>query len=222
MIIELIKKQIRKTIEKRNGVLIFYRDPNHLELFELLKTIKNETELLLQDNESYQIFMAVKNTIKVPGDIAEVGCYKGGSSKIICEAKGNKKFYTFDTFEGLPELDKVDIKYFEKGMYLASFEEVKNYLKDYPNVYVYKGIFPSNADSIKDKRFSFVHLDLDLYKATKESLEFFYPRMNKGGVIISHDYLYAKGVRKAFDDFFKNKSEPIIEMSGTQCLIVKT
>lgn len=29
------------------------------------------------------------------------------------------------------------------------------------------------------------------------------------------------GVRKKFDDFFKDKSEPIIELSDSQCLIVK-
>jgi hypothetical protein len=28
-------------------------------------------------------------------------------------------------------------------------------------------------------------------------------------------------VKKAFDEFFEQKQEPIIEMSGTQCLIVK-
>lgn len=66
-----------------------------------------------------------------------------------------------------------------------------------------------------------MHLDLDLYKATSESIEFFYPRMSKGGIILSHDYLTASGVKKAFDDFFSDKPEPIIEMSGTQCLIVK-
>jgi len=33
--------------------------------------------------------------------------------------------------------------------------------------------------------------------------------------------LWTQFVKKSFDDFFKNKPEPIIEMSGSQCLIVK-
>ena len=61
----------------------------------------------------------------------------------------------------------------------------------------------------------------DTYESTRSCLEFFYPRMNRGGIILSHDYINAAGVRKAFDEFFSDKSEPIIEMSGTQCLIVK-
>ncbi len=50
--------------------------------------------------------------------------------------------------------------------------------------------------------------------------------MQKGGVIMSHDYVASDGsitgVKKAFDEFFKNKPEPIIELSGSQCIIVKT
>jgi len=65
-----------------------------------------------------------------------------------------------------------------------------------------------------------VHIDVDLFEATLASLVFFYPKMNKAGIIISHDY-DEPGVRKAFDDFFADKPEPVIEMSGCQCLVVK-
>ena len=43
--------------------------------------------------------------------------------------------------------------------------------------------------------------------------------MNHGGVLLSHDYINHEGVKKAFDEFFEKKQEPIIEMSGTQCLV---
>jgi hypothetical protein len=48
--------------------------------------------------------------------------------------------------------------------------------------------------------------------------------MHKGGVIMSHDYMdyiNVPGVRKAVDEFFEGKQETIIELSGSQCLIVK-
>lgn len=209
-------------ISSKNGVIIYYNDPERAKILDLIRQVKNETEMLLRDNEAYQIFMAVKRTGKINGDIAEVGTYRGGSAKLICEAKGNKTLHLFDTFEGLPSLCHLDdSKQFHKGQFSALIEDVRNYLKKYQNVHFYKGLFPSTAEPVKNKRFSFVHLDLDLYEATITSIEFFYPRMNKGGIIISHDYISAPGVRKAFDDFFKDKLEPIIEMSGSQCLIVK-
>ncbi len=176
----------------------------------------------MEINEAYQVYMAVKRTGKIKGDIAEVGVYRGGSAKIISEAKGSKALHLFDTFEGLPELSKMDEQdYFHKGEFYASIDEVKDYLKKYRKVNFYKGYFPTTAKPVKNKKFSFVNLDVDIYESTLSSLKFFYPRMNKGGIIITHDYINAIGVRKAFDDFFKDKVEPIIELSGSQCLIVK-
>ncbi|MCP4540392.1 MAG: hypothetical protein GY832_24910 [Chloroflexi bacterium] len=59
------------------------------------------------------------------------------------------------------------------------------------------GLFPKTGAFVSEKEFSFVYLDVDVYQSTKESLEFFYPRMTKGGIILSHDYQYP-GVRQAF------------------------
>jgi hypothetical protein len=229
IIIKLIKKTkifprnfVSNLYLNANLVIVSYNDIHRAKVLELAKKIKKENEMLLGYNEAYQIFMAVKNTEKITGEIAEVGTYKGGSAKLICEAKGNKTLHLFDTFNGLPELGQVDdSNQFHKGQFSASLEDVKKYLDCYNNIYFYKGLFPGNSEVIQDSIFSFVHLDLDLYEATKASLEFFYPRMNKGGIIISHDYINTKGVKKAFDEYFQDKIEPIIEMSGSQCLIVK-
>ncbi len=221
---KVIKKIIIYIVSSKNGAIIFYKDKEIIKIINLIKKIKAENEMLLEDNEAYQLFMSVKRTEKIGGDIAEVGVYKGGSARLICETKGNKSLHLFDTFEGLPDLSILDNpNRCNKGQFSAPFDKAKSYLKDYQKVYFHKGIFPYTSETIKNKRFSFVHLDVDLYQSTLESLKFFYPRMNKGGIIMSHDYIndHAPGVRRAFDGFFKDKPEPIIEMPSTQCLIVK-
>lgn len=222
----LAVKIIANLVSARNGVIVKYSEPERAKILELIHGIRKETELMITDNEAYQIFMATDRTKKIKGDIAEVGVYRGGSAKIICLAKGDKHLHLFDTFEGIPEVQKIDkkvdkIRFFKGQFGDVQLEKVKRYLKDFKNVHFYKGIFPETAKPIKNKKFSFVNLDVDVYKSTKQCLEFFYPRMSRGGVIISHDYISAEGVKKAFDDFFKNKREPIIELSGLQCLIVK-
>lgn len=206
----------------KKGVIVYYNDPKRSKIFDLIEKIKSENEMLLENNEAYQIFMAVKRTAKVRGDIAEVGTYKGSSAKLICEARSKKTVHLFDTYDGLPDLCKFDdATRFYKGQFMATFNNVKTYLGKYSNIFFYKGIFPSTGASIKSNKFSFVHLDVDICSSTLNCLKFFYPRMNKGGVIISHDYINSVGVKKAFDIFFKDKPEPIIEPSGSQCLIVK-
>jgi O-methyltransferase len=147
--------------------------------------------------------------------------YEGGSAKIICEVKGDRPLHLFDTFKGIPEVEEIDAGKFAVGQYAASLETVTNYLKDYPKVFFYKGIFPTTAKPVKGKTFSFVHLDVDTYKSTSSCLEFFYTRMSTGGIILSHDYSNTFGVAKAFDEFFEERLEPIISLTGTQCLIIK-
>ncbi len=49
-----------------------------------------------------------ERTEKIKGELAEVGVYKGGSAKLICEAKGNSILHLFDTFEGLPNVGEND------------------------------------------------------------------------------------------------------------------
>lgn len=204
------------------GKLSHYGNAERKEFTKALKKIRSETELLLEDIEAYHIYMAVKRTQKVPGDIAEVGVYKGGSAKIICSVKGEKSLHLFDTFEGLPKVDDIDMVWpFYEGKFAASYDSVKDYLKNDGNIFFYKGIFPGTSEPVKEKTFSLVNLDVDTYDSTKKCLEFFYTRMSSGGIILSHDYITAPGVKKAFDEFFESKTEPVLETAGSQCLVVK-
>lgn len=206
-----------------NRIHSFYSNPSNAHALSIIKRVKKETEMLLNDFEAFQIYMAVIKTEKIEGDIAEVGVYKGGSAKLMCETAKNKSIHLFDTFEGLPDVGESDSHgQFKKGEYVAPLSYVKNCLKHYKNVYFYKGFFPATSDPVKNKKFSFIHLDVDIYESTLSSLTFFYPRMSRGGVIISHDYPGSKGVKKAFDEFFKDKPEIIIELPlCDQCLVVK-
>ena len=54
-------------------------------------------------------------------------------------------------------------------------------------------------------------MDVDLYNPTKAGLEFFYPRLASGGVIIIHDYNPDwPGIMKAVDDFGKTIPDPLV------------
>lgn len=219
---KILKKPISIMIEYGLGSIVEFEGERRSKDLEKINKVNEETQMLMTNDEAYKIIMATRNSKKVPGDIAEVGVYKGGTAKLICEEKGEKSLHLFDTFEGLPEIKDIDKSKHRKGQYPSNYYEVKKYLKNYPKVNFYQGIFPSTADQVKDKKFSFVHLDVDIYESTLEALKFFFPRMSKGGVIISHDYVMAPGVRKAFDEFFEKKAEPVLDISQSQCLVVKT
>jgi O-methyltransferase len=211
---------LKRTVTNQRSVTIYYNDPLRAPVLDHIRDIRKTILMKMGDNEAYQVYMAATRSTKIEGDMAEVGVFQGGSTKLICEAKGGKMLHVFDTFEGLPDVGHDD-KQFSRGQFNDSLENVKDKLKEFSNVAFYKGLFPQTAGPVKDKRFCFVNLDVDLYQSTKDCLEFFYPRMNKGGIIMSHDYINAAGVRRAFDEFFADKQEPLIELSGTQVLVVK-
>ena len=53
-------------------------------------------------------------------------------------------------------------------------------LKDFDFVKIYKGWIPEKFNLVDNSKFSFVHIDVDLYEPTLKSLEFFFPRLEEG------------------------------------------
>ena len=167
---------------------------------ELAQRIKDEGRTMMSVECLANIGEAVFNTRHLKGELAEVGTWKGGSVKLI-HLIGRKPTHGFDTFEGLPKKRDFDHLSLKEGDYPADFEEVKAYLKPYKAINLYKGVFPDTTEPIKDKKFSFVHLDADFYDGTLQGLKFFYPRMVKGGIIMLDDYPGTKGIDIAVDEF---------------------
>lgn len=170
--------------------------------------------------ECIQIFQVVAALEKVPGDLAEVGVFRGTTGEIILRASAQKRLHLFDTFAGLPHGEGQ----LRQGEYSESLTTVQNRLANYRSrVSLYPGLFPSETGkSVDTVRFSFVHLDVDLYDATFASLQFFWPRLNPGGVVLSHDYPRLEGVAQAFDGFFSDQQASVIPLSGYQCMAIKT
>jgi O-methyltransferase len=188
---------------------------------ELIQEIKKTRDMLIRPDEAFAVVLSAKAALKLPGDMAEVGVFQGGSARLICEVKGDRPLHLFDTFEGLPAPGQYDDKVFEAGGFVCSLESVSKFLSPFPNVHFYKGLFPHTSGPVADKKFSFVNLDVDLYESTLSAIEFFYPRMSACGILLSHDYNGVSGVPKAINEFFADKPETIIELMGSQCMIVK-
>lgn len=193
------------------------------EILRLLRKVRRQRRCLLTGFEAYNVYSFARSRNHLAGDMAEVGVFEGASAKLICEARGERPVHLFDTFEGLPPSSGKDGNVYrnKKPLFKSSLESVKEYLKGYHGVACYKGRFPETAGPVADRTFSFVHLDVDLYQSTLDSLEFFYPRMTPGGLILSHDYSVLAGVRSAFTEFFEGRDEQIIELATSQCMVVR-
>lgn len=194
---------------------------------KFLKKIRKQRRSLMTAYEAYTILTTSRSVLELEGDMAEVGVYAGASARILCELKGDKQLFLFDTFEGLPANTSQDGNVHTEHRYTCSLESVQKYLLDYDNVQFFKGIFPDSATTeeateiLADRTYCFVHFDVDLYEGTKACLEYYYPRMMSGGIMLSHDYSILRGVKQAFDEFVSEIPEGLVEFPSTQCMIVK-
>ena len=165
---------------------------------------------------------------KVPGAFAELGVYKGDSARLFHLMDPARKLYLFDTFEGFPEVDLQGetgkaATYTTRNFADTSIPKVLRRIRGNDLIQIHPGYFPDSAAPVAGETFALVNLDADLYKPTKAGLEFFYPRMSPGGVILVHDYNRNwPGVQKAVDEFLLTIPEvPVFlpDRDGTIMLI---
>jgi tetratricopeptide (TPR) repeat protein len=155
------------------------------------------------------------------GDIAECGCFKGLSSFLLCstmkkndESFSGTGYQIFDSFEGLSTPATVDQNkdygndrappkaIISSGHFAASVESVKHALDQFPNIEYFKGWIPEAFPANSDKKYKFVHVDVDLYQPTFDSFSYFWPLINKGGIMLCDDFNWS-GARQAVEDFSK-------------------
>jgi hypothetical protein len=132
-----------------------------------------------------------------------------------------KTFYGFDSFEGFADsivkdqqLGGADIECKRPGgMNETSYELVGSKVKSFrlQNVQLRKGFFEHTLREVSETRFSFVHLDCDVYDAYLECLKFFYPRVNPGGIILLDEYNDPPwpGCNLAVDEFLAGRPESL-------------
>ncbi len=151
----------------------------------------------------------------IAGDFAEVGVWRGNTSRLIHRLAPDRKLYLFDTFQGFPkdQLEpglKGDARFQD-----TSVDFVKQTIGDLRNVDFRVGIFPETTAGLEASRFAFVLLDLDLYIPMLAGLQFFYPRLTRGGYLFVHDYNSIEansGSYRAVVEFMADKLEQIVEL----------
>lgn len=153
-------------------------------------------------------------------NFAECGVY-AGMSMLFTADKCTQKFIGIDSFEGVSPKTEFDTDYFDKVTLEIEMKYSLLTLQEFNNTEIYKGWIPDVFNQIGVLEYSYVHLDVDMYEPTRDSLEYFWDKICIGGVLICDDYGSYKtiGARKAMDDFFPRSS--ILEIPTGQAIVFK-
>ena len=170
----------------------------------------------------YELYKSIKH---LSGAIVECGVYKGVSLarfamfRNLFEKQQIRKIVAFDTFETFPETHfEKDIllrKRFidESGNHSIAKSHLLKILSDKKCQEFVELIEGDICETVPrfvyrnpNFRISLLNLDVDIYEPSVIILEYLFPLMVKGGVLILDDYGTFPGETKAVDDYFKGQS----------------
>jgi hypothetical protein len=149
------------------------------------------------------LFKFSLDRVTVPNGLyAEFGVYKGDSINRLARLRPHQVFHGFDSFEGLPES-------WTLGARTGSFSLGGRLPAVRDNVVLVKGFFEHTLEKFVAEggktAVAFMHVDCDLYSATKTVLERLAPLLVEGTVIVFDEYFnysgWQQGEFKAFAEF---------------------
>jgi hypothetical protein len=177
-----------------------------------------------------------KMTLEVPGDIAELGVYRGlglftwaNLLETWCIGDRTKVVHGFDNWQGFTAVSPDDCRPLVEGFFSPEQyeEELQSaigifdsdrFIPGKPRIRLHKGQIESTVSQIAPGiRFSLVHFDCDLYRPTKIALEALWPKISRGGVVIFDEYGIPDwpGETAAVDEFLAGKDLKLRTLSWT-------
>jgi len=162
-----------------------------------------------------------RETMKIPGDVAEVGCYLGGTAlRMATLVNGQpKKVWAFDTFSGFAKDDPTPGAATKAGKYRPPYNalaDLQSYASRLPIVPVQGDVFETiKPGTTEERAYSFAVLDTDTEETIRHELAYFAPRMSPGGIIAIDDYGRPEcpGAKLAVDQFiYQNQGWQIIDL----------
>ena len=175
----------------------------------------------VDQNEISVIIKYLRKTISdnILGDVVEFGCYLGTTSVFIAREleKTGKKFYVYDSFEGLPEKTIEDVsslgENFKPGELLASKKQfIMNMKKAGVKIpIIKKAWFDKIDDEDVPPKISFAFLDGDYYKSIWDSLKLIENNLSANAIIVVDDYANEAlpGAARAINEWLRYKKHKI-------------
>ncbi len=203
---------MRGPVEKNNN-------DDMSDILQKILTFKNKkiNPSIISDGQISKLVEYLLKTINenIDGDVVELGCYVGESSKYfmktLIETGFKKQLYVYDSFEGLPELSKYEEESGWKPGTLNTTRDVleKNFIQNnLPLPVITKGWFKDISETNLPEKISFAFLDGDFYESIYDSLVKVYDRVVDNGYICFHDYDRPDlpGVKAAVTNFLKTRN----------------
>jgi O-methyltransferase len=194
---------------------------------KIYKMFRNYTML---SEATYIKNLLISNKISMnSGCVIECGVWRGGMIAGIANLLGSsRKYFLFDSFEGLPPAQKIDGDsaiewqsnpdselYFDNNTAPIEFAQDAMSMAGIKNYEIIKGWFSDTLPNFKPpENIALLRLDGDWYESTMTCLESLMPHMAPNGIVIIDDYYTWDGCSKAVHDYLSSRSSTLKILCG--------
>jgi hypothetical protein len=173
----------------------------------------------------------------LPGDFVECGVHTGILSGAVMTwldfaRHSDRRFYLFDTWQGIPE---EQISQEEKRFGVAAMNRkyqdgdaihagVVRKFSRWPNAVVVRGRVPESLEAMQASgQVAYASIDMNVAAAEMAAIEFLWPRLVPGALVLLDDYGWAAHVNQkhAWDGFARQRGVMILGLPTGQGLLVK-
>lgn len=194
------------------------------EFLELYSIVSPYT--LVGNVRCHVLYTSFLQALHCKGEVWECGVYKGGTAlmfkKLLELHSSSKLLRLFDSFEGMPQVNQA-LDVHRMGDFADTSLEVVRSVVGVDSVRYHAGFIPHTFSDLEVDAIAFAHIDLDLHDAITASIEYVYPRLSPGAVMVFDDYGFPScpGAKIAVDRFFADKPEVPLVLPTAQALIHK-
>ncbi len=163
------------------------------------------------------------------GDFVECGVNRGLLSRAVMAyldfaQLAPKRFYLIDTFCGLvaDQITRADTAAYWNE-YHECFDDVVKLFADVGNAVVIRGVVPDILPTLTIQRVAYLSIDMNCAYPERAALEFFWPKMVPGALVVLDDYGFAghEAQKQAADDFALSVRVQVLSLPTGQGLILK-
>ena len=165
---------------------------------------------LVDEYRCFELWQLVEQSSKLPaGALIEVGVWRGGTGALIAAAAQRlgvgDPVYLCDTFRGVVKATAADSRYRGSEHRDTTRQTVDDLVGrlGLDNVRILEGIFPEETGgAVLSPHLRFVHVDVDVYESARGVMDWAWPRLVSGGLVVYDDYGFEScdGITRAVNE----------------------
>ena len=197
------------------------------EFMGLMAKIENHT--LVDIYRCHELWLLAKQVGQVPGDILEVGVWRGGTGALLGTALkgvGEKHIFLADTFSGVVKASNRDTRYVGGEHSDTSLQTVQQLLDHLglDNCTLLKGVFPEDTAEFVKGKIAMLHCDVDVYQSCADIIKWAKPRFSSGSILVFDDYGFfgCEGVTEFCNELRAEQGFVFVHNLNGHAIFVKT